>query len=168
MASIRGTLLERGRDVGYEAEIAEFDAEVARGDRSREKHEVNATDLGVSTDQLRESKRAERMRQARAKLEKAGTWEGPSHRFEILLGVSHPWDGPGAVMVEYPDGGKQCRGCGCYERLPASTVCLHCNRSGVDHWKGVRGTRPKPADPKPEVKCPGPATRKERRRLQTA
>lgn len=146
--------------------IAEYDAEAALTESRIRNRERTATDLGVTTDDLRDSKQAERMRAERARLDKGGTWEGPLIHFSILLGGSHPWDGPNAVMVVFPDGGKRCRGCGERERLPAATYCLHCSRSGADHLAAIRGTRAKPHDPKPEAPKLGPQTRKEKRRVK--
>ena len=146
--------------------MREYDAAIARAEARRARHEITATDLGVTTDHLRESKRAERMRAERALLDKHGSYEGPTARFEILLGGSHPWDGPGSHMVEFADGGKRCRGCSHLERLAPSMYCLHCSRSGLDHIKGIKGTRPKPCDPKPETPIVGPLTRRQKRAVR--
>lgn len=56
-------------------------------------------------------------------------WEGPRFRFELLLGLGHPWDGPDAQRVMVA-GRRRCRYCGHLRRLSGGTYCLGCDRCG--------------------------------------
>ena len=162
----------------YQKAIDKFDRESLRRDTIRGKHEVNLTDLNaarhrrhqqeLTEDDLRESKKAERLRAARDLLRKQGNWEGPAIRFDLLYGSSHIWEGPTGWIVQFPDGTRRCRGCGNVRQLPRSpsAVCLHCHRSSADWRSDIQSARAKPHDPKPEAPQVGPQTRKEKRRVK--
>lgn len=62
-------------------------------------------------------------------------WEGPRFSFTVLLGVGATWgrDGyPGLIAWSESLNRLVCGACCRYARLPQSTYCIHCDRSGRD------------------------------------
>jgi hypothetical protein len=143
-----GTAIEVSITPSLARWIARFDAAERKRRERRARREKTFTDAGIDANGVVAPYRSPR-------LQGGYPPEGPTYRFDHLIGESRIWGGATIedvqpMVAEHPDSawsrverpgrGEVCAFCHGV-KLTATELCLRCNRSGMDWDPALRPTR---------------------------